>query len=62
MIDWTTTPDKELIAIEPVHTDELCWCKPDIEEYADGDVIIHHSLRSIVTGVSDEYWNGMRRN
>ncbi len=22
-----------------------------------GDVIVHHSLRSIVTGISDEHWD-----
>jgi len=56
-IDWAAITDREVAAIEPEHTDEFCWCNPRIECHEDGDVIIHNSLRSIVTGISDESWN-----
>ncbi len=56
-INWAAITDREVAAIEPEHADEFCWCSPTIECHEDGDVIIHNSLRSIVTGVSDEYWN-----
>ena len=45
-------------AIEPEHrADESCWCGPRVErgENGDGDVVVHRSLRSILSGVSDAW-------
>ncbi len=56
-INWEAITDSELAPIEPEHTGGSCWCNPRIEYHEGGDMIIHNSLRSIVTGISDEYWN-----
>ncbi len=56
-VDWAAITDREVAAIEPEHADESCWCNPQVEHCEGGDVIVHHSLRSIVTGISDECWD-----